>query len=205
MAKLIIYHAHPAPQHSRANKAMTRAIRAVDGITRVDLYADYPRFDIDADAEQARLLDHEVILFQFPLFWYSTPSIIKEWCDIVLEHGFAYGAGGTALEGKRMMLALTAAGAEEAYTPDGYQNFPLRSFLTPLEQTARLCRMRFEAPYVLYSALKAAEEDALSDHADGFRHLVTSIRDDAYDFDTAAQHDVVRAGDLTVLCGGEAV
>lgn len=201
MARLLVYHAHPAPHHSRANKAMIRALRDVSGVTRVDLYAEYPRFDIDADTEQARLLDHDVILFQFPLFWYSTPSILKEWFDIVLEHGFAYGAGGTALEGKQMMLALTAAGAEDAYSAQGYQNFPLRSFLTPMEQTARLCKMQFESPYVLYSALKAAEQDDLTQHADGYRHLVTSIRDDAYDFSAARQLDVVRAPDLTVLCG----
>ena len=55
------------------------------------------------------LLDHDVVLFQFPLFWYSTPSILKEWQDLVLEHGFAYGAEGDALDGKRMMIAVTVA------------------------------------------------------------------------------------------------
>ena len=104
MARLLVCYAHPGHKHSHVNKYMASAAAALDGITFVDLYSDYPRFDIDVDAEQQRLLDHDVILFQFPLFWYSTPSIVKEWQDLVLEHGFAYGKTGRALEGKRVIF-----------------------------------------------------------------------------------------------------
>lgn len=86
---------------------MARAAARIGGITFVDLYADYPRFDIDINIEQQRLLDHDVILFQFPVFWYSTPSILKDWQDLVLEHGFAYGNNGDKLSGKHMLLAAT--------------------------------------------------------------------------------------------------
>ena len=144
MARLLVCYAHPGHKHSHVNKYMASAAAALDGITFVDLYSDYPRFDIDVDAEQQRLLDHDVILFQFPLFWYSTPSIVKEWQDLVLEHGFAYGTDGDKLAGKRMMLVVSGAGPKDAYTHAGYQHFPIRTFLTPLEQTARRrqCRRR---------------------------------------------------------------
>ncbi len=128
MSKLILYYAHPGQRFSNVNKAMWAAAQSVEGITRVDLYAEYPRFDINVDREQSRLLDHEVIVFQFPLFWYSTPSLVKEWQDLVLEHGFAYGTGGTELAGKTLMLAITAAGPEDAYTPKGYQHEVLPLF-----------------------------------------------------------------------------
>ena len=108
MARLIVYYAHPGHKYSKANRAMVAQAREVRGISFVDLYAEYPRFDIDIDREQVRLLEHDVILFQFPMFWYSTPSLIKEWEDLVLEPGFAYGAGGDKLTGKRLMLAVTA-------------------------------------------------------------------------------------------------
>ena len=134
MAGLIVYYAHPGHKHSQVNCYMARVAAGVEGITYVDLYSDYPRMDINVDVEQERLLAHDVILFQFPLFWYSTPSIVKEWQDLVLEHGFAYGSGGDELEGKRMMLAITTAGPEDAYTEQGYQHYPLRTFLTPSEQ-----------------------------------------------------------------------
>ena len=187
MAKVICYYAHPGQRFSRANRAMTKAAKTVDGITQVDLYAEYPRHDVDIDREQARLLEHQVIVLQFPLFWYSSPSLLKEWIDLVLEHGFAYGEGGDKLSGKVMMLAITAAGPEEAYTPNGYQHYPLRTFLTPFEQTARLSKMRFAAPYVLHSSLKA---DATR-HADGFTTLLRALRDDHYDIDRAVNAEII--------------
>jgi putative NADPH-quinone reductase len=185
MTNLIVYYAHPGHKYSHANCEMSRVAAEMDGITYVDLYRDYPRFDIDADIEQQRLLEHDVILFQFPMFWYSTPSIIKEWQDLVLEHGFAYGSGGNKLAGKRMLLAITAAGPEDAYSPGGYQHYPMRDFLRPLEQTARLCGMRFSAPYVLFDSLKAPHEGRIEPHAEGYRRLLHAIRDDRYDWNAA--------------------
>ena len=198
MARLIVYYAHPGHKYSHVNRYMARSAAAIDGITYVDLYRDYPRFDINVEIEQQRLLDHDVILFQFPMFWYSTPSIVKEWQDLVLEHGFAYGADGDALEDKRMMLAITAAGPEDAYTPGGYQHFPIRTFLTPLEQTARLCRMRFSTPYVLYSSLRAPVDGQVDSHVEGYNRLLEAVRDDNYDFDAASAMDVIGFNNLPI-------
>ena len=199
MARLLVYYAHPGHKHSSANRAMVAEARQVAGITFVDLYADYPRFEIDIDREQNRLLEHDVILFQFPLFWYSTPALLKEWEDLVLEHGWAYGKGGDKLMGKRMMLAITAAGPRDAYTERGYQHHPLRTFLAPLEQTARLCHMKFLPPYVLYASLRAPDEDRVVPHALGYRRLLEALRDDRYDVDGAVERDVIRCDDLPIL------
>lgn len=198
LARLIVYYAHPGHRFSRANKMMATAARSVAGITFVDLYGEYPRHNIDVDREQARLLAHDVILFQFPLFWYSSPSLVKEWQDLVLQHGFAYGHEGHKLAGKKLLLALTAGGAEAAYAPKGYQQFPLRAFLTPFEQTAHLCKMEFLAPYVLYGALTADETFEIAPHVEGYRQLLQSIRDDVYPFEEATQRDVVTFHDLPV-------
>lgn len=191
MAKLIVYYAHPGQRHSHTNREMAKVAQQVDGITFVDLYAEYPRCDINIDTEQQRLLDHDVVLFQFPLFWYSTPSLIKEWMDLVLEHGFAYGAGGDKLTGKRMMLAISAAGPEDAYSATGYQQFPLRTFLTPLEQTAGLCKMKFTPPYVLFASLRAPKEGRVAPHSGGYRALLEAVRDDRFDFSSAEALDVL--------------
>lgn len=198
MNKLILYYAHPGHRHSHANKALIDRAKQVDGITIVDLYQEYPRFDIDVDREQQRLLDHDVILLQFPIFWYSTPSLVKEWEDLVLEHGFAYGVNGDRLRGKRLMLAVTAAGPADAYTMQGYQRYPLRTFLTPLEQTARLCHMAFSPPYVLYSSLQAPSLGQLEPHTAGYGRLLEAVRDDRYDFAAADSMDVVDAATLPI-------
>ena len=197
MARLLVIYAHPSHRSSSVNRPMAEAAKAIEGIEFVDLYATYPRHDIDIAAEQARLLSADVILLQFPLFWYSVPSLLKEWIDLCLEHGFAYGHGGDRLAGKTLMLALTAGGADEAYTPNGYQHYPLRTFLTPLEQTARLCQMQFAAPYVLYGSIKAPGAGQVPAHVAGYERLLMAIRDDRYDLGVAA--DVIAADTLLVL------
>jgi len=201
MAKLLVYYAHPGHRHSKANRAMLAQAKNVNDITLVDLYAEYPRFGINPDREQARLLAHDIILFQFPLFWYSTPSLLKEWQDIVLEHGWAYGADGDKLKGKTMMIALTAAGPRDAYSTDGYQGFELRTFLTPLERTAKLCHMEFSPPFVLFESLLAPTTGLEKTHAQAYRDLLQAVRDDQYDFVKAAGHDVVTLDTLPLLTG----
>lgn len=198
MPKLLIYYAHPGQQFSHANAAMWEAAQGLDGPTLVDLYARYPRFDIDPDAEQERLLAHDIVLFQFPMFWYSSPSLVKEWCDIVLEHGFAYGSGGDKLAGKTLGLAITAAGPEDAYTPQGYQHHPIRSFLTPFEQTARLCQMRFLPPYVLYGSLKAPGQGRLDPHVAGYVELLQGLQDGRYEAHETGPDEVWTAETLPI-------
>lgn len=191
MARVQVYYAHPGHRFSHANKALASEAQKVEGVDFLDLYASYPRFNINVDAEQDRLRDHDVIVFQYPVFWYATPALIKEWLDLVLEHGFAYGTGGDELTGKKMLLAVTAAGPEDAYRPEGYQHFDMRTFLTPMEQTARLCGMHFLPPYVLYSALKAPDDGALEPHVTGYRRLLESLLEDTFDYDAAKGIEVL--------------
>ena len=193
MARLLVYYAHPGHRFSRVNKEMAHLAKSRENLTFVDLYGEYPRYDIQVEVEKERLISHDVILFQHPLFWYSTPSLVKEWIDLVLEHGFAFGAGGDKLAGKIMMNVISAAGPEEAFTPKGYQHYPLRTFLTPLEQTARLCHMHYAAPYVLYSALTAKEDGELSAHVKGYGDLLTAIVEDRFDFEASYSADIIAA------------
>ena len=96
----------------------------LEGVTIVDLYAEYPSLDIDVAREQQRLLAHDVIVLQHPFYWYSSPAIIKEWQDLVLENGWAYGPGGTRLAGRYLMSAISTGGSAGSLPPRGPQ--PLR-------------------------------------------------------------------------------
>jgi glutathione-regulated potassium-efflux system ancillary protein KefG len=88
--KILVLFAHPAFHKSKANKFFVDELSEVEGVTLHDLYQEYPEFDIDVKREQALLKEHDIIVFQFPLFWYSTPAILKEWQDLVLEHDWAF-------------------------------------------------------------------------------------------------------------------
>jgi putative NADPH-quinone reductase len=70
--------------------------------------------------------------------------------DDVFEFGWAYGPGGTKLKGKTLQPVLTTGGAENAYRPGGYNLYPVRELLRPLEVTANLMGMTLAEPLVLY-------------------------------------------------------
>ncbi|MGE5155415.1 MAG: NAD(P)H-dependent oxidoreductase, partial [Bdellovibrio bacteriovorus] len=120
--QILVLFAHPSQERSEVNRPLAQAARRVPGVELVDLYAEYPTLAIDVDREQARLLASDVLIFLHPLYWYSTPAILKEWQDLVLEHGFAYGSSGTALQGKLFFSALSAGGPEPAYCAQGYNH-----------------------------------------------------------------------------------
>lgn len=187
MSSVIVYYAHPGHQHSVANRRMQDEIKTLSTVTQVDLYAEYPRHNIHIDREQERLLQHDVVVLQFPLFWYSTPSLLKEWIDLVLEHGFAYGAGGDKLAGKRVIAAITTGASEADYSSTGRHQKSIRAFLAPLEQTAILCQMQFLPPYVLFGALFDAADSEIAMHAAGFRSLLEKLVEDSANVDTVSE------------------
>lgn len=189
MSRVLVLYAHPSVGRSRVNARLARAVTGIEGVTLVDLYATYPRFKIDIDAEQRRLEEHDVVVFLCPFHWYSVPAILKEWMDLVLEFGFAYGEGGDALAGKSLLVAITAGGDEAAYSASGRNHFPIRTLLTPLEQTAILCRMRFLPPFVLFAALKAVEDGRADAHVDAWRGLLEALRDDTLDVPSPVERD----------------
>ncbi len=189
MARVLVNYAHPGQRHSRINRSLARCAEMLDGISFVDLYASYPRFNIDVDQEQLQLLNHDVIILQFPLYWYSTPALLKEWQDLVLEYGFAYGPGGDKLAGKYLLPVVTAGAAEETYQCDGSNCYSLRELLAPLEQTAALCQVEYLPPYVLFSAHQARDEVSGDRHISGYQSLLTALRDDHYDYNAAVKFD----------------
>lgn len=202
MKKVLVLHAHPTPCRSEVNLPMFRAVSEMDGVTAVDLYAEYPTFNIDIEREQRRLLEHDVIVFQFPLFWYSTPAILKEWQDLVLEYGFAYGRNGTALSGKHFFCAITAGGTEEAYQSDGFNHFTIRELLQPLEQMARLTSMTYLPPLALFGARTAGQDGRVDAHVELWRNLLGGLVNE--DFDLAQATDTEHFGlYLNALLSGE--
>ncbi len=156
-SRVLILFAHPALEKSKLNTHLIAATKTLEGVTVRDLYALYPDFQIDLKAEQQVLLEHDVILLQHPFYWYSSPAIIKEWLDLVLEHGWAYGTNGNALKGKYMGNVITTGGPEQAYQTDGFNRHTVRQFLAPFDQTAYLCKMKYLAPFVLHLSMFSQE------------------------------------------------
>lgn len=149
MPRLLILFAHPALEKSRVQARLLKELKGLDGITFRDLYEKYPDFDIDIQREKDLLLQHDVVAWQHPFYWYSAPAIIKQWLDLVLEHGWAYGSGGNALEGKKAFNIISCGGPLEAYNPQGRNRFTIQQLLAPFDQTAHLCKMAYLPPFVV--------------------------------------------------------
>ena len=123
--------AHPAYEKSRINRRLWAAVQDLAGVRFHDLYEAYPEFDIDISREQALLTAADAIVLQHPFFWYSTPALVKQWEDLVLEHGWAYGSRGTALQGKSFLSVITTGGGQDAYHAEGHNRFSIRELLAP--------------------------------------------------------------------------
>lgn len=176
--RILLLFAHPSIRRSRVNRALVSAAESLEGVTVHDLYETYPDFAVDVDREQALLADHDAIVCQHPFFWYSAPSIVREWQDLVLEHGWAYGRHGHAMDGKLWMQAVTTGGRETAYREDGLNRWSVDELLRPFEATAHLCRMDWQRPFVVHAAhlADAAEIDSA---AAAYRARLTALRDGA--------------------------
>jgi glutathione-regulated potassium-efflux system ancillary protein KefG len=184
--RILVLFAHPMLERSRVNRRLLEAIRDLPGVTVHDLYERYPTMAIDIAAEKALLGEHDAIVLQHPFYWYSAPAIVKEWLDLVLELGWAYGPGGTALRDKIMMNAITTGGGSDAYHRDGYNRFTMRELLAPFDQTAHLCGMKYLAPFVVHGALRLSDEADLEPHVETYRALLVALRDDRLDLKHAA-------------------
>ncbi|WP_424942394.1 NAD(P)H-dependent oxidoreductase [Aliiroseovarius crassostreae] len=163
MMKTLVLVAHPTMEISRVNAAWAAAFAACPDVTVHDLAATYPEMDIDVIAEQKLLLDHDRIIFQFPLYWYSSPAILKQWQDLVLAPGFAY-AGAHRLEGKEFMVATSIGATEEDYRAGGHNHFSVDELLRPFQQTVNYLRGRYLTPFLFYRSI-AAENDELAQSA----------------------------------------
>jgi len=190
--RVLVLFAHPAFEKSRVNRALAEAARGLAGVTFHDLYEAYPDFDVDVRREQALLLEHDLLVAQHPFYWYSTPALVKQWQDLVLEHGWAYGTGGTRLRGKQWLSAITTGGREAAYEPDGLNHFTIRELLRPVEQTARLCGMTFLPPFVVHGTHRL-DAAGISAAAADYRRVIESLRDGRIDLDAAQLHPRLNA------------
>lgn len=173
-AEVVVIMAHPALERSRANRALMHAALAAPGVEHRDLYELYPDFAIDVPAEQAALRRASAIVLQYPIYWYAPPALLKEWLDLVWLHGFAYGRGGDALKGKRLLIACTTGGGPETYEPKGLHGHPIETFLKPMHQTAALCGMSWERPFILHGAAVKTPA-ALAAEADRFRKRLCTL------------------------------
>lgn len=123
-----------------------------------DLFTDEVKREMD------KFLWCDVVIFNFPLWWFGLPAILKGWVDRVFAMGFAYGAGkgvydnGT-FKDKKAFLTFTTGGPEIAYGATG-KNGNLETILYPIQHgMLYFVGMQVLPSFVSYSPARATEEE----------------------------------------------
>lgn len=179
MSSVLILFAHPLFEKSRVQAELLKAALSVHGITINDLYQQYPDFDIDIDREKQLLLHHDIIIWQHPFYWYNAPAILKQWQDLVLEHGWAYGKHGNALAGKKVFNVLSSGGPFEAYQYGGYNKYTIHEFLRPFERTAGLCKMIYYPPFWVHGTHRL-DEVGIKLYAAQYTNILAALSKDIF-------------------------
>ena len=190
MSKILILFAHPALEKSKVNKQLLRNLDSIPDVTLNDLYEEYYDFNIDIEREKELLAEHDLIIFQHPFFWYSTPALLKQWEDLVLEHGWAYGSKGTALVGKKLMNIITTGGTSQAYTKESINRHTIREFLIPIEQSAKLCGMIYLPPYLIQGTHRLTEKE-IDDYTSKYIRLLKDLSEDKFKIYELLKHETM--------------
>lgn len=160
MSKILVIAGHPDYKHSMANRAILDEFhRNVPEAEIVYLDAEYPDFNIDVEREQRRLVEADTIIFEFPFWWYSAPSLMRRYFELVLSHGFAYGSTGTALHGKKLIISFTTGGSAEAYSIDGYQHYDIDAFMPQFRALSNLCGFEWQEPVISFGMMLLNPDD----------------------------------------------
>ncbi len=185
--KILILFAHPRFEQSRTNQVLVRAIPRNEHITFHDLYEHYADFNVDIAREQRLLLEHDIIIWHHPMYWYSSPPLLKQWIDMVLAFGWAYGPGGEALKGKSLFNVFTSGGPREVYQREGRNRFTVREFLTPFEQTARLCHMHYLPPFGVQGTHRLSDSE-LASFGQEYAEILTRMINEDFNPEAIQRH-----------------
>jgi glutathione-regulated potassium-efflux system ancillary protein KefF len=166
--QILVVYAHPSPRRSPLHRALAGAARAMPGVELRDLYQTYPDFYIDPADERKLVEAAKLLVFLHPMRWYSMPSLLKLWVEVVFEPSWAYARNRGALKNKDFWLVTSTGSGPDAYTPQGLHGRPFGDFLAPFEQTVALCGMRWNPPLVMQGASRL-DDAALDARVASFR------------------------------------
>jgi putative NADPH-quinone reductase len=174
MKKILLNLVHPDFKNSIVNKELLNGIKDLDNVTINNLYDHYPNFEIDIKKEQKLLLEHDIILFQFPMYWFSSPSLLKEWFDVVLAPGFAH-AGNYKLENKSFAIAISCGGAKKEFSHTGKDEKTVEEFLFPFSTTAKYVKMNYKKAFITYETETTLSEDTLTKYTNNYIQYIKEL------------------------------
>lgn len=119
-------------------------------------------FAPEVQAELAKLAWCDALVFQFPLWWFGLPAMLKGWVDRVFAMGAVYGGGvwydRGRFAGRRAMLSLTVGGPASMYGPDGL-NGDIHQLLYPIQHgMLRFTGFDVLPPFIAWQPARVGED-----------------------------------------------
>ena len=150
--KTLIIVTHPHIEDSLINKRWIEELEKYPELYTIhQLYKAYPDEHIDIRKEQQLIEQYDHIVFQFPLYWFSMPPLLKKWQDEVLTYGWAYGSkSGYKVGGKKVTLAISAGIDEREYAHNEKYKYTLKELLRPFELTFEYIHADFRPFFAYY-------------------------------------------------------
>lgn len=150
--KTLVIVTHPKMKESLINKRWVEELNKFpEKYTVHQLYENYPDEIIDIKKEQELIEAYDKIIFQFPFYWFSSPSLLKKWLDEVLLYGWAYGSkSGFKVGGKKIALAISAGVDDEDFNASGKYRHTIKEFTIPFELSFEYIKADYQKPFVYY-------------------------------------------------------
>ena len=132
----------------------------------------------DIMEEQRKLRECDLLMLQFPLWWFSLPAILKGWVDRVMSMGFAYGGGQSydtgGMKGRKAMLSITTGGPDFMYSPPG-RNGDIEQILFPIQHgILYFCGFEVLPPHIAFAPAHATKEQRVK-MLEGFRQRLSTL------------------------------
>lgn len=185
MKNVLVVSGHTDLNDSVANKTIMEELAKLIPSVEFD-YLDklYPDYKIDIAAEQAKLEKADVVVLQFPVFWYSLPSLLERWMEETFKHGWSHGRTGDKLKGKKLVVSLTTGTPAEMYSKEGAAGHEIDEYLLPVVSTCALCGMEYAGRVYTGNVSYATHSDAAAvadmkkrsaQHADKLAQLIKTL------------------------------
>ncbi|RZK55446.1 MAG: flavodoxin family protein [Pedobacter sp.] len=161
--KILIIFSHPNSNTSVVNKRWQEELNKYpEKYVIHDLYKTYPDEKIDVEAEQKLIEQYDKIVFQFPMYWFSSPPLLKKWLDEVLIYGWAFGSkSGYKVAGKKIALAISLGADEEDYQANGKYKYQLAELLRPFELTFEYVKAIYQPHFSEFGADELSSEGSI--------------------------------------------
>lgn len=147
------------------------AVKEMEEVAIYNLYEMRPEDAYNIDLWSKIISQASALVFQFPLYWMSAPSLLKKWQDEV----FTYLAKTPAVAGKALLVAVTTGSEYSAYRSGGRNNFTMDELLRPYQASALHAGMVWQTPVVAYGMGTADAGKNIAEGVNDYKLKIESL------------------------------